>query len=112
MDQLGTAVATTVGQLVAAVDKSGGANHTIIFFSSDNGAQGGGGNNGNAAVAERGESTSQQRGRRDDAAGVLVGLGWRAKAVDKALGSVLDEIESDAPLDEIVRRTLARLMER
>jgi Holliday junction DNA helicase RuvA len=50
--------------------------------------------------------------KRDDAAAILVGLGWRAKAVDKALASVLAETESDASLDEIVRRTLARLMER
>ena len=39
-------------------------------------------------------------------------LGWKAKAVAKPLAAVLDELDDDASLDEIVRRTLAKLMER
>jgi Holliday junction DNA helicase RuvA len=43
---------------------------------------------------------------------VLVALGWKSKAVSKPLTAVLNESDSEASLDEIVRRTLAKLMER
>jgi len=51
----------------------------------------------------------------EEANAVLVGLGWRAKQVDKALATVTSSAaweESPGTLDELVRRTLAQLMER
>jgi len=51
----------------------------------------------------------------DEAKSVLVELGWRAKQVDKAVATVTasDAWEnSSGGLDELVRRTLAQLMER
>ena len=39
-------------------------------------------------------------------------LGWKTKAVAKPLAAVLKEVDAEASLDEIVRRTLAKLMER
>ncbi|HFE44540.1 MAG TPA: hypothetical protein ENJ18_03465, partial [Nannocystis exedens] len=50
-----------------------------------------------------------------EANAVLVGLGWRSKQVDKALTQVTqsdDWVAKPASLDELVRRTLAQLMER
>ena len=47
-----------------------------------------------------------------EAEAMLVALGWKSKAVTKALETVLSESAPDAALDEIVRRTLAKLMER
>ena len=43
---------------------------------------------------------------------MLMGMGWKGKAVDKALAPVLEDSSADTPLDEIVRRTLAKLMDR
>jgi Holliday junction DNA helicase RuvA len=45
-----------------------------------------------------------------EAKAVLVSLGWKPKPVDKALSEL--EVEPSASLDEVVRATLARLMER
>lgn len=47
-----------------------------------------------------------------DAQAMLISLGWKSKAVEKALATVLDESPADAALDEVVRRTLAKLMDR
>ncbi len=51
----------------------------------------------------------------DEAKSVLVELGWRAKQVDKAVATVTASAaweSSSGGLDELVRRTLAQLMER
>ncbi len=51
----------------------------------------------------------------EEANAVLVGLGWRLKQVDKALAQVTQSDAWEAnpgSLDELVRRTLAQLMER
>lgn len=48
-----------------------------------------------------------------EAKDVLVSLGWKPKAVEKALREVGEELEDEgASLDAIVRLTLAKLMER
>ena len=50
--------------------------------------------------------------QRDEAQTMLVALGWKAKAVHNALDKVLPTTAGDTALDEIVRRTLAQLMDR
>ena len=50
----------------------------------------------------------------DEARAVLVELGWRLKEVDTALLRVVAAgwSDGDGALDDLVRRTLAQLMER
>ena len=73
--------------------------------------------------ARAGEPSAQPELPVDDAAEalageareVLVSLGWKGKAVDRALAQVLEELgeaAGDSNLDALVRATLARLMER
>jgi Holliday junction DNA helicase RuvA len=47
-----------------------------------------------------------------EAQAMLISLGWKSKAVEKSLASVLEDAAPDTALDEVVRRTLAKLMER
>lgn len=51
-------------------------------------------------------------GCREDAQAVLVNLGWKLRAVERALDRVCDELGPDAPLDDVVKRALVRLMGR
>ena len=50
----------------------------------------------------------------DEAKAVLVGLGWKLREVEVALGRVVAAgwADDDGALDDLVRRTLAQLMER
>jgi Holliday junction resolvasome RuvABC DNA-binding subunit len=52
--------------------------------------------------------------QQDEARAVLVGLGFRLKEVDTALAKVVAAgwQDDDGALDDLVRRTLAQLMER
>jgi Holliday junction DNA helicase RuvA len=65
-------------------------------------------------VGEGGGTPLVPRGPDEDlheaAKTVLVSLGWKAKAVERVLSA--DEVPAGASLDEVVRATLARLMDR
>lgn len=54
----------------------------------------------------------QPGSKAEDAQAMLVALGWKAKAVEQTLSGLESEIEEEIPLDELVRRALARLMEK
>lgn len=49
---------------------------------------------------------------REEAKTLLTNLGWRGKQVDTALDKTFAEVDDFESLDELVRRVLARLMER
>jgi Holliday junction DNA helicase RuvA len=65
-------------------------------------------------VAARAPRTDGGSALQDEAKTVLVGLGWRLKEVEGALARVVAAGWSDdsGQLDDLVRRTLAQLMER
>lgn len=74
---------------------------------------------GGAVDDEVAVATAPGDGRGDEARAILVNLGWKPKPVDAALAKVLAESEGEADhaaslgtLDDLVRATLARLMER
>lgn len=46
-----------------------------------------------------------------EAQAMLVALGWKPKAVDQTLAALTEDKQESWPLDELVRRALARLME-
>lgn len=46
-----------------------------------------------------------------EAQAMLVALGWKPKAVDQILAALTEDKRESWPLDELVRRALARLME-
>lgn len=46
-----------------------------------------------------------------EAQAMLVALGWKPKAVDQTLAALTEDKSETWPLDELVRRALARLME-
>jgi Holliday junction DNA helicase RuvA len=66
----------------------------------------GGGTKVPAAAPVRGE------GLQEEAAGVLVNLGWKPKPVEAALQKVAEDAGEGATLDDLVRRALAVLMGR
>jgi Holliday junction DNA helicase RuvA len=65
-----------------------------------------------ATDARPASSDGRSAGLRDGAHGVLTNLGWKSKQVERALEEVMDEHDDDISLDDLVRRVLARLMER
>jgi Holliday junction DNA helicase RuvA len=56
--------------------------------------------------------TEDGRELREEAQAMLTALGWKAKQVDTALDHVMADAELPASLDDLVRRAVARLMER
>ena len=72
-------------------------------------------NAGAAAVDAEGDAEADAERLRAGAREVLTSLGWKSKAVDKALDAVIAQLDPKAgepSLDAIVRGTLAKLMER
>lgn len=49
---------------------------------------------------------------REEAHAMLTSLGWKPKQVDAALDHVMGDVEAPKSLDELVRRAVARLMDR
>lgn len=67
---------------------------------------------GGGAKAQAAAPQTRGEELQEEAAGVLVNLGWKSKPVEAALQKVAEDAETSATLDDLVRRALAVLMGR